>query len=150
MKNYLGVKKLEAEPMKLVDAEELLRRKIKPGNEDGYLVKYEDGYMSWSPKDVFEKAYRTFDNLTFGLAVEALKQGKKVARKVWNGKRYVFIQEGSVISSDDARNKHLSELGQMEIKINSHIDMKAADGSIVIGWLASQTDVLAEDWEILD
>jgi hypothetical protein len=37
-----------------------------------------------------------------------------------------------------------------EIRIGSHIDMRAADGSLVIGWLASQTDVLAEDWIDLD
>lgn len=57
MNKYIGFKMIEAEPKNLVDAEELLQRKIKPGNEDGYLVKYEDGYASWSPKDTFEKAY---------------------------------------------------------------------------------------------
>lgn len=36
-----------------------------------------------------------------------------------------------------------------EIELLPHIDMKAADGSLVIGWLASQTDMLAEDWEVV-
>lgn len=44
---------------------------------DGYYVVYEDGYESWSPKDVFEKAYRACDEMTFGLAVEAVKKGQK-------------------------------------------------------------------------
>ncbi len=35
------------------------------------------------------------------------------------------------------------------IKIGAHIDMLAADGSVVVGWLASQTDMLAEDWVIV-
>jgi hypothetical protein len=54
---YIGFKLIDATPMNLIDAEEKLQRKIKPGNEPGYLVKYPEGYESWSPKDVFEKAY---------------------------------------------------------------------------------------------
>lgn len=62
MNKFIGFKMVEAEPMNLVDAEELLQRKIKPGHEDGYLVQYEDGYKSWSPKEVFEKAYMKVSN----------------------------------------------------------------------------------------
>ena len=88
-------------------------------------------------------------NLNFGQAIELMKKGAKVAREGWNGKgMYIFIQEGTVITKDKARNKILSDI-EGDIKINSHIDMKAADGSIVIGWLASQTDILAEDWVIV-
>ena len=55
--------------------------------DEGYLVEYSDGYISWSPKKQFEEAYRLCDNMTFGLAIEALKKGLKVARKGWNGKK---------------------------------------------------------------
>ena len=65
-------------------------------NEDGYLVEYLDGgrandsrhtgYISWSPKDVFEKSYQSSGNFSFGHAIELLKSGKKVARSGWNGK----------------------------------------------------------------
>ncbi len=48
MKNYIGVKIIKAEPEK-------------KGEKDGYKVLYPDGYESWSPKDVFEKAYRELD-----------------------------------------------------------------------------------------
>lgn len=48
MKNYIGVKIIKAEPEK------------KDGQE-GYKVKYPDGYESWSPKATFEKAYRELD-----------------------------------------------------------------------------------------
>ena len=48
MKNYIGVKIIKAEPEE------------KDGQE-GYKVKYPDGYESWSPKDTFEKAYRELD-----------------------------------------------------------------------------------------
>lgn len=76
MERYIGVKVIEAEPC------------IRHGRvaEEGYKVKYEDGYESWSPKKAFESAYRKTDGLTFGLAIEALKKGFKVARKGWNGK----------------------------------------------------------------
>ena len=48
--------------------------------------------------------------------------------------------------------EHLSPiiLDGESIDICPHIDMKAADGSIVVGWLASQTDMLSEDWEVID
>jgi len=57
MKKYIGVKAVEAKPMRLVEAEDLLQRKIGPGNPQGYLVRYPDGYESWSPKKVFDDAY---------------------------------------------------------------------------------------------
>jgi hypothetical protein len=47
------------------------------------------------------------------------------------------------------RNEVLKNI-EGDIKINAHIDMKSADGSIVIGWLASQTDMLSNDWAIVN
>lgn len=93
-------------------------------------------------------------NLDFGNAIRALKAGKKVAREGWNGKgMWLSIQEGSTITHEQARGgaaKARAEEGATEIKILPHIDMRAADGSIVVGWLASQTDMLAEDWTIIE
>ena len=63
---------------------------------------------------------------------------------------YIYMQEGSTISSDDARNKHLSDLGYMEIVLNPHIDMKTADGSFTIGWAPSQVDMFSCDWMIVE
>lgn len=65
MKKYIGTKQIEAEPMTRGDAwgKHLLREKPSTENFDdkGYHVRYEDGYESWSPKDVFEKAYHVAD-----------------------------------------------------------------------------------------
>lgn len=60
MKKYLGVKIVDAESMDSEEAERTLCREIDTKGEirPGYLVTYEDGYESWSPKDVFEKAYK--------------------------------------------------------------------------------------------
>ena len=76
--------------------------------------------------------------LTFGEAIEALKQGKRVARKGWNGKG-MFL--------------YLEEFELSVISINKDYDyepclvMYTAQGKWQPGWLASQTDILAEDWE---
>lgn len=92
--------------------------------------------------------------MNFGQAIESLKEGSKVARQGWNGKgMYLAIQTGSVIAKEHARGgiaKCLADEGKESITINPHIDMKAADGTCVVGWLASQTDMLAEDWVIVE
>jgi len=93
--------------------------------------------------------------MNFGQAIEELKAGKKVAREGWNGKgMFIYLVEGASVSVPNLRNEALKHIGMNratadKVKINSHIDMQAADGSIVVGWLASQTDMLAEDWEVV-
>lgn len=94
--------------------------------------------------------------LNFGQALEALKAGKKVAREGWNGKgMWLALTPGSRIPREYEKEGHaLSHLAQENpnlsaYTLNPHIDMRAADGSMVIGWLASQTDMLAEDWVVV-
>jgi hypothetical protein len=60
-KLYIGVKVIRAIPMTRAEVEMRLDRPI-GGKEtgEGYLVEYPDGYQSWSPKDIFESAYREF------------------------------------------------------------------------------------------
>ena len=86
------------------------------------------------------------------MALEALKRGKAVARKGWNGKgMFITLQNGSEVEGNNMRNEPAKKYyGDCKAKICPHIDMKAADGSYVVGWLASQTDLLAEDWDIID
>jgi len=131
--------------------------------EDGFLVEYEDsehqnhpdhsGYISWSPERVFKDAYRDVDGLPFGHAIEAMKKGKLVARKGWNGNgMYLAIQSGSTITKEQARGgvaKALADSGATKISILPHIDMCSAQGECVIGWVASQTDMLSDDWVII-
>lgn len=114
----------------------------------GYAVKYSDGYISWSPKDVFEKAYQPLYALSFGHAVVALKAGHRVARRGWNGKgMFLFLVPGSTFKVNRPPLLGIYPEGT-EINYHSHIDMKTADGKVV-PWLASQTDVLADDWVVL-
>ena len=99
-----------------------------------------------------------YNGMTFGLAIEALKLGKKVSRKGWNGKgMFIYLTTGGItpvinLKQETAKNlfgEHALLECDVTVNIKSHIDMRAADGSIVIGWLASQTDMLAEDWQIV-
>ena len=74
MKKYLGTKLVTAKPMTREDAEVVLGKFIKPAKQEysgeGYLVRYEDGYQSWSPKEVFDKAYKPADNFLDRLIIE--------------------------------------------------------------------------------
>lgn len=58
---YTGTKTVYAAPLTRTEAATRLGRNLKSENsdeEEGYLVQYEDGYQSWSPKSTFEKAYQ--------------------------------------------------------------------------------------------
>lgn len=98
-----------------------------------------------------------FKMMNFGQAIEALKNGKKVARVGWNGKgMFLYMTTGSVVHLDEMKPETANYLrsfckdkGMDEIEICPHIDMKTADNKLVIGWLASQTDMLAEDWDVV-
>lgn len=95
------------------------------------------------------------ENLNFGEAIEALKDGKCVARNGWNGKgMYIYLNKGNVYALDgthiDGISASLFETGDTgTITRLPNLNMRSANGSIVTGWLASQTDILAEDWIIL-
>ena len=95
------------------------------------------------------------ENLNFGEAIEALKDGKCVARNGWNGKgMYIYLNKGNVDALDgthiDGISASLFETGDTgTITRLPNLNMRSANGSIVTGWLASQTDILAEDWIIL-
>lgn len=85
---------------------------------------------------------------TFSVALERIKNGDKVARAGWNGKgMFVFLVPGSTFQVSRPPLLGIYPEGTT-INYHAHIDMKTADGKIV-PWLASQTDVLAEDWEIV-
>lgn len=117
--------------------------------KEGYAVKYSDGYTSWSPKEVFEEAYQPLTALSFGHAIVALKSGLKVARAGWNGKgMFLFLVNGSTFKVNRAPLLGIYPEGT-EIQYHAHIDMKTAQG-YVVPWLASQPDMLADDWQIVD
>lgn len=164
MQQCIGVKTILAQPMTRLEYNDYRGWELpddEDGSDDGYLVEYVDGgqsnhpnhegYISWSPADVFNRAYRPTVGMTFGLAIEAMKKGHKVARAGWNGKgMWLILVPGSSnirpVAGTPYSNAGLTE----QVDINPHIDMYTATGEMQPGWLASQTDMLADDWCIVD
>ena len=110
--------------------------------------------MSWSPKDVFERAYKTTEGMTFGLALEALKKGCKVARKGWNGKgMWLILVPGQKEVTLRQGTPYGDALALTSCEILPHIDMWTTNHhgrrAMLPGWVASQTDMLSDDWEIV-
>lgn len=88
--------------------------------------------------------------LKFGDAIEALKAGQKVARSGWNGKgMFLVFVPGTPNVTPREGTPYASAVPSGTIDINPHIDMKTATGEMQPGWLASQTDMLAEDWQVV-
>lgn len=108
---------------------------------DGFAIIYQDGYRSWCPADVFARDYQPVTAMSFGHAIHALKNGERVARAGWNGKGMwlVLIHPGNAI--------HRSSAGSFDMQ--PCIGMKTADGNMQPGWLASQADMLADDWAVV-
>lgn len=154
MIRYIGVKEIHATPMNRADYNELRGWELpadENGEDEGYMVEYLDGgkanhpdfqgYISWSPADVFERAYAPVEGMTFGFALECLKKGYKLARQGWNGK-----------------GQYLLYVGGDEYEVNSHIStqtlrpwigIKTVDDQFM-PWLASQSDMLCNDWRICE
>jgi hypothetical protein len=83
--------------------------------------------------------------MNFGQALEALKEGKKVQRNGWNGKGQ-YIELATNISYVNAGNEIVN--CEHEAIGNKAIAFVGTSG-VQMGWLASQADMLAEDWRIV-
>jgi hypothetical protein len=170
--HYFGTKEIKAVPMTRQEYNDY-RGWTLPADEDGsdagYLVEYIDGgksnhpshagYISWSPSAVFDAAYQANGALTFGHAIEAMTQGHKVARSGWNGrgmwvalagarnttKQVPVDSLGCPAVADDAHKQGVSH-----VSVLPHFIMRTASGEYVVGWLASQTDISATDWAIVE
>lgn len=136
-----------------------------PANEDpheeGYLVEYLDSpgkihplhenYISWSPRSVFDRSYKRAGHWTFGQALEALKHGFRVSRAGWNGKNmYLYlVGPGRYPPTTETGHKIAKETPDGLVPYAPYIAMMTAQ-NYVVPWLASQTDMLGEDWCVLD
>lgn len=86
--------------------------------------------------------------MNFSQALDLLKIGKLLQRANWNGKNmFIFLVPGSTFNANRPPLSEIYEPG-IEITYHAHIDMRTADAKIV-PWLCSQTDMLAEDWQIV-
>lgn len=92
--------------------------------------------------------------MNFGKALEALKQGKKVARQGWNGKgMYLWLKPAAVVKREQLHDPRLIEIADNNngvVECCATICMKTVDNKALTGWLASQTDMLSDDWELVE
>ena len=146
--NYIRCHRVKARPMTRGDYN-AYRGWTMPANEnaadEGYLVVYPDGYESWCPKAQFEEAGRPIDGMTFGMAIDACRyKGAKIQRANWNGEgQYVEFAECSAVPYSQV--EYLSHCF-----IFHFVNRKTGETVIQIGWLASQADMAADDWRIVE
>jgi len=147
---YIGTKIINAEAMTRA-AYNAFRGWTLPadenGEDEGYLVEYLDGgkanvpthkgYVSWSPKEQFDAAYRATDGFSFGLALEALLKGQQVNRKGWNGKG-MWVQYC----------RSMSTVNLPHLELVYPVNSSAYPQGAYVPWAPSQTDMLADDWRI--
>lgn len=165
MKSYIGTKQINAKPMTRQEYNDFRGWELpddENGNDEGYLVEYlnggqanteeYEGYVSWSPKNVFELAYsNTKAGMTFGHAIELAKQGLKIARKGWNGKG-MFAYYVPANSYPASRNLSDSMEGIYEgdlVPYRHYLALKTAQNDIAT-WSPSTSDSLAEDWMVVE
>lgn len=129
-----------------------------PANEnaadEGYHVVYPDGYESWCPKAQFEAAGHEVDGLSFGMAIDACRyRGAKIQRVNWNGEgQYVRFEE--VLASEDGK-LHAEPQGAPGMVASGcfvfhFVNRKTGETGIQVGWLASQADMAANDWRVIE
>ncbi len=158
MKRYIGTKLINAKPMTRAEYNAFRGWTVPADenpNDDGYLVEYVDGgkgntdhyagYVSWSPKDVFERAYRPSENMTFGQALEALKAGMKVSRAGWNGKGMFvyYVPADSYPARTPTAKAYFGD--DALVPYNAYLAIKNVDNSVST-WVPSVNDCLSEDW----
>lgn len=116
---------------------------------DGYVftASRDDKYPQFMTTEEFENTCRSTENMNFGDALVVLKQGNRVARKGWNGKdMYVFL----AYEADFVTDADISAFDQLDVEVGDMLVMKTAQNTFQPGWLASQADMLAEDWYIVE
>lgn len=119
MRRYIGTKIIEAEP-------------AENGFKDGYRVVYPDGYESWSPKDVFEEAYREASGVSFGLALEAMKKGKGARLPKWSEDVIIRAQ------FPDEHSKMTAPYLYVENRFGR------------VPWKETMIELFSDDWEIVE
>ncbi|MEZ2310766.1 DUF2829 domain-containing protein [Paraburkholderia sp. RCC_158] len=158
MNRYIGTNVVFAEPMTRAAYNEFRGWPL-PANEngadEGFLVEYADGgkpnvegragYVSWSPKDVFEGSYRAAVGLSFGMALEAMRMGHRLARVGWNGRgMFVYLVPAAAYPvQTGAAKAHFGE-GSL-VPYNAYFAIKNVDDTVST-WVPSVNDCLADDW----
>ena len=100
----------------------------------------------WIICDDIDEDTLNIQTFTFGEAISNLKRGKRVKRKGWNGKNQ-YIELASNISYENTNKEIIN--AEHEAIGNKAIAFIGTSG-VQLGWLASQADMLAEDWTLVE
>ena len=117
-------------------------------DQDKYdnLIRIQERYEKLTNKECVsineETEHKNFD---FGIAIKLIKEGKKVQREGWNGKnQYIELATGISYKNNDEEIVNV---------FHNDIESKAiafvGTSGVQLGWLASQADMLAEDWKVV-
>lgn len=148
MNKYIRMHQVVAEPMTRGDYNKLRGWKV-PADEnpadEGYTVSYRDGYISWCPKAQFEAAAINADKgLPFGYAIAQCRyNGKKIKRAGWNGIDQYIEYCACIVEGKDGQ--YTSEAFIFHGK-----NIRTGETNVQVGWLASQSDMKSDDWEIIN
>lgn len=128
MKKYIGTKMVNAEPMTKGEAFEknLLKTgvevTIEESTQEGYKVEYEDGYTSWSPKEVFEKAYKLAETFQDRLQIEECELNDKI------NKLNHFMQGEKFAALNEVQRNYMSEQYRVMVKYQEILKKRIEDG----------------------
>lgn len=144
--------KIEKFPSIVGVAEDFATRAVE-GCEDNIDREKWEKQIAFAVDYGHENAWQQLETMDFGDAIRALKAGAKVARKGWNGKgMFLWLKPAATVKAEWCKDpilKGLAEANGGKIEALGTICMFTAQKQIFSGWLASQTDVLAEDWVII-
>ena len=91
--------------------------------------------------------------MDFGMAINALKQGKKVTRRIWGEDDFIWMKPATNVKAEwchDPELKRLAESRGGEIPALATICAYYTNGPVFTGWIATSADMLAEDWELYE
>lgn len=162
LQRYIGTKLINAVPMTRQQYNDFRGWQLpadENGDDPGFLVEYLDGgkantpqyagYVSWSPADVFERAYRPTTGMSFGQAIEAMKAGAKVARAGWNGLgMFAYYVPAASYPAQTGVAKAFYGEGAL-VPYRAYMALKTAQGDVAT-WSPSGSDALADDWLIVE
>lgn len=102
MEKYIGTRIVKAKPITKAEYANgrLTMQEDELTGEEGYMVEYPSGRISWVYKDLFEETYRKASGMSFGLALEAMKKGHRISR--WpTDAEYIYLSEkGTVVDAE--------------------------------------------------
>ena len=127
MQKFIGTKIIHAEEGKAPK-----RSGDHPEGTDGYRVRYPDGYESWSPASAFEESYRPINGMSFGLAIDAMKNGSKVRLPNWSEEVFIELQVPT----------GLSKMTAPYFYVTSRFG--------AVPWIPTMIEMLSDEWVLIE